>query len=148
MRQALAHFSAFLAASGLKNTRQRQAIAKAFFGAGTHLTAEQLYRRVSKRHPKIGLVTVYRTLKLLAAAGLAKERQFGGSQALYEPEQEGMHHDHLICTACGKIVEFENDLIESLQNKVAEQRGFLVQDHKLELYGICRECRTRERRED
>lgn len=138
-------FQQYLNDSGLKTTRQREAIAQAFFAARGHLSAEELHRRVSRRHPEIGLVTVYRTLRILASADLAKERQFGGSEARYEPVERGSHHDHLICVHCGKIVEFENADIEALQDLVARRHGFSVTDHKLELYGHCRSCRQRRR---
>lgn len=134
-------FRQYLNDSGLKATRQREAIVQAFFAARGHLSAEDLHRRVSRQHPEIGLVTVYRTLKILAEAGLAKERQFGGNEARYEPVERGSHHDHLICVDCGKIVEFENADIEALQDLVARRHGFSVTDHKLELYGHCRGCR-------
>lgn len=134
-------FKAYLAGQGLKTTRQRTAIARELLSSHRHITAEDLHRSVSRRHPAIGLVTVYRTLKLLARAGVAKERRFGANESRYEPAAAGGHHDHMICNACGRIFEFENVEIEGLQDRVAGQHGFLIEDHKLELYGLCRECR-------
>ncbi|OGW60481.1 MAG: hypothetical protein A2V83_09250 [Nitrospirae bacterium RBG_16_64_22] len=136
-------FQAYLGRRGLKKTRQRDAIVREFVKARRHITAEDLHRTVARRHPAIGLVTVYRTLRLLEGAGLAKERRFGKTESCYEPVLGVGHHDHLICTACGGIFEFENVEIEGLQDRVASQHGFLIQDHKLEMYGICRECRKR-----
>ena len=94
------------------------------------------------RNRRIGLVTVYRTLKLLMEAGLAHERQFGEGRALFEHASSERHHDHMICTHCGKITEFENCEIEALQEEVARRLGFTIQYHKLELYGRCSECRA------
>ncbi len=135
-------FQQYLIRSGLKATRQRQLIARAFFATNTHISAETLYRRVSGRDPRIGLVTVYRTLKLLKEAGLAHERQFGEGRALFEHASSERHHDHMICTDCGKITEFENCKIEALQEQVARRFAFTLQYHKLELYGLCRDCRA------
>jgi len=142
MQKKQQNFRQYLVLSGLKATRQRELIARAFFATNTHISAEALYRRVSGRDRRIGLVTVYRTLKLLKEAGLAHERQFGEGRALFEHASSERHHDHLICTHCGKIVEFENCEIEELQEQVARRFGFTLQDHKLELYGRCKECRA------
>ncbi len=142
MQKKLRQFQQYLIQSGLKATRQRQLIGRAFFATGTHISAEALYRRVSGRDRRIGLVTVYRTLKLLKGAGLAHERQFGEGRALFEHASSEWHHDHMICTHCGKITEFENCEIEALQEQVARRFGFTIQDHKLELYGLCRACRA------
>jgi Fur family ferric uptake transcriptional regulator len=135
-------FRQYLDRSGLKATRQRELIARAFFATNTHVSAETLYRRVSARDRRIGLVTVYRTLKLLMEAGLAHERQFGEGRALFEHASSDRHHDHMICTHCGKIAEFENCEIEALQEEVARRLGFTIHYHKLELYGLCSECRA------
>ncbi len=146
MPHKLRQFQQHLARTGLKATRQRELIAKAFFATNTHISAEALYRRVSGRDRRIGLVTVYRTLKLLKEAGLAHERQFGEGRALFEHASSERHHDHMICTECGKITEFENCKIEALQEQVARRFEFSLQYHKLELYGFCRECRANSNR--
>ncbi|MDE2485428.1 MAG: transcriptional repressor [candidate division NC10 bacterium] len=140
MRDKLLQFRRYLNRAGLKATRQRELIARAFFATTAHVSAEGLYRRVGGRHPRIGLVTVYRTLKLLKNAGLAHERQFGEGRALFEHASSEHHHDHIICTECGKITEFENYEIEALQEQIVRRLGFLIQYHKLELYGLCRDC--------
>lgn len=143
MGRELYKFNQYLNESGLRATRQRGIIAKTFFEAGPHISVEELYHQVVEKDRRIGLVTVYRTLKLLRGAGLAQGRQFGDNHTRYEKTPGDSHHDHLICTRCGRILEFENDTIEGLQRKVAEEVGFAVLDHKLELYGICKECRSR-----
>lgn len=136
----LQRFADFLARSGLKTTRQRHEIVRAFFTAGRHISAEELYQRIHAENPGIGLVTVYRTLKLLRAAGLATERQFGEAYTRFDPNPADWPHDHLICTRCGKIQEFEDASLNSLRERVARSLGFTVTEHKLELYGFCREC--------
>lgn len=132
--------SAYLAEQGLKATRQRDEVLRQFVSAGRHLSAEELYVLVKKATPGIGYATVYRTLKLLAQAGLAHEQRFEDGFTRYEYNAGSAHHDHLICTKCGAIIEFENDQIEKLQALVAKKNRFLVQSHKLELYGLCSGC--------
>lgn len=136
----LATFNKYLTSNGLKLTRQRQFIANLFFKQQGHVSAEELYRQVTKKDKDIGLATVYRTLKLLSAAKLANERQFGDGSSRYEPALSDAHHDHLICTSCGRIIEFENKKIEALQEEEALKNNFKVFHHKLELYGLCQQC--------
>jgi Fur family ferric uptake transcriptional regulator len=130
----------YLAGQGLKSTSQRDQILRIFLEAGRHVSAEELYARVKKAYPGIDYATVYRTLKLLAEAGLAEERRFEDGVTLFEYKNTDAHHYHLICTRCGAIIEFENERIEALQHDVARQKGFKVQNHKLELYGLCAAC--------
>ena len=132
---------AYIAERGLKHSRQRDRIAEAFFAMGGHVSVEELVARVRRFDPRISVATVYRTMKLLADCGLAVPRHFGGGQARYEAAAGRAHHDHLICTGCGRIVEFENEKIEELQIRVARSHGFEVESHKLELYGRCGRCR-------
>ena len=101
----------------LKHTRQRQAILEIFLDATGHVTGEELFQRVRERHSNIGFTTVYRTMKLLCEAGLANERHFDDGVTRYEIQHE--HHDHLVCTKCGKIVEFECSMIEAAQDEAA-----------------------------
>lgn len=146
-RNAAQLLSDYLAGQGLKSTSQRDKILKEFVDAGRHLSAEELYARIRKIHPHIGYATVYRTLKLLAEAGLAEERRFEDGFTRYEfKASERSHHDHLICTNCGEIVEFENERIEALQEDVAKKNGFLVQSHKLEIYGLCTRCQGKKQK--
>jgi len=128
-----------LAKHQLKLTRQREYILQAFL-QNEHITAEQMYRLLARKDPHIGLATIYRTLNLFCEAGLAQARHFG-SQTQYDNVSHKGHHDHLICTGCGKIVEFENQEIERLQEQVASRHGFTIKTHKLELYGLCSHCR-------
>ena len=120
----------------LNVTAQREAIVEQFLRTRDHVSIDELLNKVRKRNPRVGYATVYRTLKLLVDSGLAVERQFGDGQARFEVV--GDHHDHLICVKCGLILEFEDDEIESLQDKIAERLGgFTVLRHRHELYGLC-----------
>lgn len=130
----------FLKKKGLKSTRQRDIIATEFLRTGEHVTAEDLYLKINRKHSDIGYTTVYRTLKLLTQSGLATKRVFADHLTRYEPLSAGDHHDHLICMNCGLITEFENRKIERLQERVAREFGFQTISHKMELYGYCRKC--------
>jgi len=135
-REALARY---LEDHNLKRTRQREVILDAFLAAKGHVSSEDLYQKIREKNPRIGFTTVYRTMKLLVEAGLAEERHFGDGVARYEIEHE--HHDHLVCTMCGKIIEFECELIEKTQNEIASRYGFRILRHRHELYGHCADCR-------
>jgi len=130
----------FIREKGLKSTRQRSLIIDTFLAATGHVSVEELWAKVRATDAKVSVATVYRTMKLLSEAGLAHARNFGDGQTRYEAAVGREHHDHLICTSCGKIIEFENDRIETMQDMVAKRHGFKVTSHKMELYGLCREC--------
>lgn len=127
----------YLSKNGLRLTTQRRLIAETFFETEGHLNFEQLYEAVRIRDTNVGQATVYRTLKVLVDSGLANSSRFGGTSALYESAISDDHHDHLICTECGLIIEFCDDEIESRQHVVAQANGFAIKDHTMELYGEC-----------
>jgi Fur family ferric uptake transcriptional regulator len=110
---------------GLRMTEQRRIIARVLSGAGDHPDAEELYRRA----------TVYRTVKLFEDAGILERHDFRDGRARYEEAPES-HHDHLIDVQTGSVIEFRNEDIEKLQRRVAEELGFELVDHRLELYGV------------
>lgn len=132
--------SQYMNQHGLKHTRQRSLIIDAFFATGGHLSVEDVLSKVREQDSKVSMATVYRTMKLLSECGLAHARNFGDGQTRYEAAIGRHHHDHLICTGCGTIIEFENNRIEALQEMVARRHGFRVTSHKMELYGLCRSC--------
>ena len=130
----------FMKQKGFKSTRQRDLITSEFFKCEDHITADDLYRIINKKHKEIGSTTVYRTLKLLEESGLATARVFADQLTRYEPVSEDEHHDHLICLDCGSITEFEDPKLERLQEKIASDFGFSIVDHKMEFYGYCKDC--------
>ena len=137
-KEALDKLADYLRVQGLKQTQQRKLITEVFFDPALreeHPTVEDLYLRVRARDRRVGQATVYRTLKLLVECGLAEPKRFGDNQTRYEPEDPAEHHDHLICSECGAIIEFEEERIESLQEEVAGRFGFNLTDHKMVLYG-------------
>ena len=129
----------YLEKNHLKQTKQRELILQTFLEAQRHVTSEDLYQAVRAEHSNIGYTTVYRTMKLLVEAGLATELHFDDGITRYEIEHE--HHDHLVCIKCGKITEFECEMIEKTQNEIAESHGFEILRHRHELYGHCADCR-------
>ena len=148
VRARMRRFEQALRERGLKSTAQRDDIARVFFATEEHVSIEELYRAVRKVSPRVGYATVYRTLKLLKEVGLAAERHFDDGQARFEPvESETQHHDHIICERCGKIVEFASEELERLQERIGRFLGFVVGRHRMELYGICAECREGRRRQ-
>jgi Fur family ferric uptake transcriptional regulator len=141
-RARMLRFEQTLRDRSLKSTAQRDDIAKVFFSGNAHYSVEELHAAVRKVNPRVGYATVYRTLKLLKEVGLAAERHFDDGQARYEPTEEtAQHHDHIICERCGKIVEFNSEALETQQQRIARFLGFVLSRHRLELYGICTDCR-------
>ena len=128
-------------AKGVKLTDQRKIIVKVLseskenYGESDHPDVDELYNRVSKIDSKISIATVYRTVKILEEAGILVKHDFKAGKARYE-QIRGSHHDHLIDVKTGEIIEFVDEEIEKLQEKVAEKYGYRLVDHKLELYGI------------
>lgn len=131
----------YLSENNLKITKQRRTVLKIFLECKNHLSVEELYNIVLKTEPKIGLATVYRTLALLTKSGLALEMDFGDGQKRYESSYRSFHHDHMVCTECGKILEFNHPLIEKYQEEVAKQKNFKITSHKLDLFGLCQDCK-------
>ena len=122
-------------AKGVKLTDQRKTIAKIMSNSQDHPDVDELYKRASKIDSKISIATVYRTVKLFEEAGIIAKHDFKGGKARYEELNES-HHDHLIDIKTGEIIEFVDEEIEKLQQKVADKYGYKLVDHKLELYGI------------
>lgn len=127
---------------GLKVTEQRVLILDVIRAGPNHFTAQDIFEAVNVRNPSIGFATVYRFLRNLSEHHFVTEVRMGGMPARYEWATK-VHHDHLTCTSCHKIVEFENTEIERLQEKVAAHFGFTLTDHLLELYGVCPDCRRK-----
>lgn len=127
--------------NGLRMTRQRQIICEVLLESKSHMNIDELHAAVRKRDDNIGYATLYRTVKLLQEAGLAESHEFANGPTRFEAAM-GEHHDHLVCTKCKKIVEFHDDAVEALQLAIAKRFGFELTDHKMELYGLCVDCRA------
>ncbi len=120
---------------GMKMTEQRRVVARVLAEASDHPDVEELYQRSAEIDSKISIATVYRTVRLFEETGLLDRLDFGDGRARYE-EASGEHHDHLINVKTGEIIEFQNEAIEALQEKVAEEFGFKLVGHRLELFGV------------
>ena len=136
----------FLNNKNLKLTNQRKIILEAFLKTEKHVSVDDLYDIIRKNSPDIGHATVFRTLRLFRNAGIAKEADLGDKRTRYEHKYGHNHHDHLICVQCGKFIEVLDEEIEKLQNQLCKRAGFLPQRHKMEIFGICRQCRAKEKR--
>lgn len=138
-------FKSLTLKKGLKATRQREEILNIFLSSPAHRNLSEIHTQVSKVNPKIGFATIYRTMKLLTRLGVAVQRKFADGETRYEPSFEGSHHDHLICVDCGKIIEFEDNTLETIQQSIASQHRFKIFYHRMELYGQCFACQQKKR---
>ena len=135
-------FEDYIRSKNLRHSEQRIQILEVFLKSEKHLTADELYRMVKKKNPSIGTATVYRTLKVLRESGLCRELKLDDGTTRYEHLYGHKHHDHLVCTHCGSLVEVVDPEIEKMQIKLAKAHGFYIKSHKLEMYGICKRCRS------
>ena len=140
----LERFRGYLRDNGLPVTRQRDLIAETLFGATDHPSAESLQRALRAGGARIGTATVYRTLELMVGAGLARAHDFGEGVRRYEAVVAGEPHEHLICRRCGRVIEFSSERLERMLPALADEYGFQHQQHRVEIYGTCRDCRRRD----
>lgn len=126
---------------GLKYTEQREIVLNILLTADEHLTAEDVYNKIKDNYPEsnIGIATVYRALSFLEEVDLITSIAFGTDGKKYESNAKS-HHDHLICTSCGKIIEFVDEEIEKRQDRIAKKNNFKITNHSMQLYGQCEEC--------
>ncbi|MBI4326809.1 MAG: transcriptional repressor [Chloroflexi bacterium] len=135
-------FMEFLAGKNLRITSQRQAIIDSVFSTDQHFTAEQLLSWSRDRDKSVSRATVYRTLPLLTESGLVREMDFGKDYKFYDPNYaDHPNHSHIICQDCEKIVEFDSDKIEKLENEISHQLGFSVRSQRLQITGSCEELK-------
>lgn len=120
---------------GMRMTEQRRVIARTLSGSSDHPDVEELHQRAAEVDPRISIATVYRTVRLFEEAGILERHDFRDGRSRYEEVPES-HHDHLIDLQSGKVIEFNNDKIEALQNEIAAELGYKIVDHRLELYGV------------
>jgi Fur family ferric uptake transcriptional regulator len=136
-------FVGYLREHNLPVTAQRLAIADVLLTSERHLSAEEVAQEVSARGRAVGTATVYRTIDTLLESGLVVERDFGEGFRRFEPARDIPHHEHLVCTQCGRVEEFRDERLERMTTIVAESRGFMRQRHRLVIHGVCKDCQTR-----
>lgn len=139
--EAIEELKKIVKQKGLKYTEQREIVLSILINASEHLSAEEVYNEIKEQHPEsnIGIATVYRALSFLEEVDLITSIAFGSDGKKYESNAKS-HHDHLICTKCGKIIEFLDEEIEKRQDKVAKKNNFKITSHSMQLYGICSDC--------
>lgn len=135
-------FMEYLQERRLKLTPHRQLILDTFLAKEGHHSVEDIYHAVREKDPRVGYTTVYRTMKILLDCSLAREIDLADGVTRYEHLYNHQHHDHMICMQCGKSIEFYDPAIETLQDEASEHLGFKVFDHKLQIYGLCKDCRA------
>lgn len=137
-------FLDFLAVRGARVTRERLALFDEIFTHHGHIDAEELLARVRRGGAKISRATVYRNLDLLVDCGLVTRHRLGRNRYLYEHVHRGQRHDHLVCTACGRVVEFVSPGIEALQTEICRAHGFDPATHTLQISSVCHSCGERD----
>ncbi len=132
-----------LSDTGIRRSEQREHILDVFLKTDRHLTMADLYGIVRGKYPKIGYATVYRAMKVICDAGIAREIDFGDGIARFEHKYDHDHHDHLICLKCGKFIEAVEPRIEKLQESMARKHKFTATSHKMQIFGFCKQCNGR-----
>ncbi len=131
----------YIKENSIKNSKPREKVLEVFLSAEKHLTIYDLYDLVKKEYPEIGQATIYRAMKVICDSGLADAIDIGDGIKRFEHKFGHKHHDHLICIKCGRIIEVRNDVIEELQEKMCKKYSFKITDHKLQIYGYCKDCK-------
>lgn len=139
----LEQFRSWLRTRRLPVTRQRDVVAAALFAADQHPTVEGLQRLLQGAGHRVGTATLYRTLDLLVEAGVARAHDFGDGTRRFEASPPQDDHGHFICLQCGAVTEFTHERVDRMLGVVADEHGFRLQRHRVELHGLCRECRRR-----
>jgi Fur family ferric uptake transcriptional regulator len=140
---AIEAFLAYLRDHNLPVTAQRQAIAEVVLCSDAHVSADEIERELWARGAAVGTATIYRTLDVMVRSGLVVERDFGEGFRRFEPARDEPNHEHLICSVCGRVVEFRDERLERMTMLLAEQQDFVRQRHKLVIEGVCGKCRRK-----
>lgn len=142
-KQLIDKFKETLHDNGMKCTPERLSIFQEIYSSSEHFDADEIYFRMRKEKKRVSRATVYRTLDLLVENGFVSKVNVGLSQVHFENTLAQEHHEHLVCTQCGKIIEFNNNVIENEQDKICEEHGFFPTKHNLIIFGLCESCRKR-----
>lgn len=124
-------------------TQQRDHVAEIVLTSDDHLSVEQIRRRLAERGTRVGLATIYRTVDLLTRSGLVRGHDFGQGFRRFEPVPTQSTHEHLICERCGSVTEFAHERLERMLPIIADEYGFRPERHRIEIYGVCRDCQRR-----
>jgi Fur family ferric uptake transcriptional regulator len=133
-------FDLYVSQKGLRHTAQRLQIARVFLSTEKHVTVQELYDMVRKKHKRVGYATVARTVKLMCDSGVCRQVDFGDGSLRYEHKYGHEHHDHLICLSCGKFEEIYSPKLEKIQCELVKKHGYVQEKHKLDIFGLCPKC--------
>jgi Fur family ferric uptake transcriptional regulator len=136
-------FAGFLQQQGLKMTNERRALVREIFATHYHFEADELLAKMKEKDVKISRATVYRTLELLVKSGMVRRVHLGEDHYHYEHVSRNSHHDHLVCTTCGTVIEFHDEELEKRQIEICDRKKFTPTFHNLQILGICERCRRR-----
>ena len=145
MKSARTVFRQHLKNKGLLHSKQREQILDIFLKTEKHHTIGDLYEIIRKKNPKIGLATVYRAMRVICDAGLARQLDFGDGVKRFEHKYQHQHHHHLVCLKCGRAIEIVSPEIEKLQQRLAKKHGFTPVKDTMKIFGICRQCQREEK---
>ena len=144
----ITRFAGFLGQQGLKLTSERSALVREIFATHYHFEADELLFKMKEKGLKISRATVYRTLELLVKSGMVRRVHLGEDHYHYEHVTGNSHHDHLICTTCGAVIEFHDDALEQRQLEICERKKFTPTFHNLQILGVCSDCRKKGQQPD
>ena len=139
----ITRFQDYLQQQGLKLTAERTALLREIFSTHYHFEADELLFKMKEKNVKISRATVYRTLELLVKSGMVRRVHLGEDHYHYEHVTGNSHHDHLICTACGGVIEFHDEVLEQRQREICEKKKFTPTFHNLQILGVCDSCRRK-----
>ncbi|MFH1851283.1 MAG: transcriptional repressor [Candidatus Neomarinimicrobiota bacterium] len=140
MKRTAIDLKAIIRQEGLRYTSQREAVWQELLSTDNHRDAENIYFKLREHGLNVSRATVYRTIEILVKHNLIRKLDLGDGKSRYEHHQDQVHHDHLICTECGRIVEFVNEPVEKLQQEIAAEFNFELSDHIHQLFGVCSNC--------
>ena len=143
VEREIGRFQEFLQQQGLKLTTERTALVREIFSIHYHFEADELLFKMKEKNVKISRATVYRTLELLVKSGMVRRVHLGEDHYHYEHVTGNSHHDHLICTTCGGVIEFHDEMLEQRQREICERKKFTPTFHNLQILGVCDACRRK-----
>jgi Fur family ferric uptake transcriptional regulator len=136
-------FGDYIRAEGLRETEQRSVVLDVFLGSEDHMSIEDIYRLVNRRKRRVGYATVYRTMKLIAECGLAREVMFDDGVCRFEHVVGKQHHHHLVCTRCHRVIEFTSAALDKAEKAIFAEHDFEAEYHHMKIFGLCSECRRK-----
>ncbi|MFH1628408.1 MAG: transcriptional repressor [Pseudomonadota bacterium] len=141
MGDAVALFRAFVAGKKLRNTPEREEIIREIFAGGDHFDVDEIYLRLRRKGSRVSKASIYRNIPLIMECGLIREVWYEDGHMHYEPVYGYGHHCHLRCKGCGKVIDFVDEAVKSIEMRLGKEHGFQIVDHRLDVVGYCADCR-------